>query len=73
MPGADIRDEDVVSELERAMPLALKRAEDGGHNPSSRLLILLDDGPDFTKESRIPPQDHETRVAGLYQFLLLVL
>jgi hypothetical protein len=72
MPADGTRDEDVVSELDRVMPLALKVAAGYKFTPASHLAFSLVSGPDFTNPKTIPG-DHENCIARLYRFLSLVL
>ena len=70
MPADGTQDERIVSDLDRAIPLALEVAR-GGPFDAGIQLVWLANGPNFT--SPTPPRDHEVHVARFYRFLSLVL
>ena len=78
IPADGTRDEDVVLELNRVMPLVVplvpkaKAAKGNPYDPRSHLDFVMVDGPDFTNPMTVPG-DHENHVARLYRFLSLVL
>src|ERR1700710_290510 len=70
MPADGTQDERIVSDLDRAIPLALEVAR-GGPFDAGIQLVWLANGPSFT--SPTPPRVYEIHVARFYRFLSLVL